>query len=209
MGTGRTRACSCRAPVADGTPCLPPPTRSSPGVIAYRFEAALFYANATHFQKELLRLVSTATQPVHAVVLDTTGINGIDYSAAKMLLRLRRDLQKRDITMALVVSYRVVPDVLTRFGMFTTGTSGMSTIRSTPRSPRCSGPGSPPPRRSSRRVGLHGARARQAPTSSRRASPARARSSPPPACRSSACKRRSTCRCCGRRSSSPGRSSWP
>ena len=93
-------------------------TFAAPGVIAYRFEAALFYANATLFQKELLRLVSTATQPVRAVVLDTTGVNGIDYSAAKMLLQLRRDLQKRDITVAVVVSYHLVQNVLSRFGMF-------------------------------------------------------------------------------------------
>ncbi|HVI73844.1 MAG TPA: SulP family inorganic anion transporter [Anaeromyxobacteraceae bacterium] len=97
-----------------------PPARdllAAPGVLAYRFEANLFYANAGFFMDELLRLVSSAKHPVRGVILDTTGIDDIDYSAAKMLVHLRRALQKRDIAMAVVVSYHVVLDVLTRFGV--------------------------------------------------------------------------------------------
>jgi MFS superfamily sulfate permease-like transporter len=86
-------------------------------VVAYRFEANLFYANAGFFMDELLRLVSNTKQPVRAVVLDTTGIDDIDYSAAKMLVQLRRALQRRGISMAVIVSYHVVLEVLTRFGV--------------------------------------------------------------------------------------------
>jgi high affinity sulfate transporter 1 len=89
----------------------------APGVVAYRFEANLFYANADLFMKEVLGLVSDATRPVRAVVLDTTGIDDIDFSAAKMLVQLRRELQRRDIAVAVVVSYHVVRDVLRRFGV--------------------------------------------------------------------------------------------
>jgi MFS superfamily sulfate permease-like transporter len=89
----------------------------APGVIAYRFEANLFYANASLFMGEVLKLVSDAKHPVRALILDTTGIDDIDYSAAKMLIQLRRELEKRGIPIAVVVSYHVVLSALTRFGV--------------------------------------------------------------------------------------------
>jgi MFS superfamily sulfate permease-like transporter len=65
---------------------------AAPGVIVYRFEANLFYANASFFVEEILRLVTTATKPIHGLVLDVTGINDVDYTAAKMLLQVRGEL---------------------------------------------------------------------------------------------------------------------
>jgi high affinity sulfate transporter 1 len=94
-----------------------PDLHAAPGVVAYRFEANLFYANAGLFTDELLGLVSTARHPVRGVVIDTTGIDRIDYSAAKMLVQLRRELQKRGIAIVVVVSYHVVLEALTRFGV--------------------------------------------------------------------------------------------
>ena len=91
------------------------------GVVAYRFEANLFYANAGRFMKEILRLVSTAKQPVRALVLDTTAIDDIDYTAAKMLVQLRRELQRRNVAFAVVVSYRAVLDALLRFEVIDPG----------------------------------------------------------------------------------------
>jgi MFS superfamily sulfate permease-like transporter len=94
-----------------------PDLHAAPGVIAYRFEANLFYANASLFMDEVLGLLSTARHPVRGVIIDTTGIDDIDYSAAKMLVQLRRELQKRGILVAVVVSYHVVLKALTRFGV--------------------------------------------------------------------------------------------
>jgi hypothetical protein len=41
---------------------------AAPGVIVYRFEANLFYANASFFGEEILRLVTTAKTPIHGLV---------------------------------------------------------------------------------------------------------------------------------------------
>jgi MFS superfamily sulfate permease-like transporter len=94
-----------------------PDVHCAPGIVAYRFEANLFYANAGLFMDELLWLIASAKQPVRAVILDTTGIDEIDFSAAKVLAQVRRELQKRDVGLALVVSYHAVLNALTRFGV--------------------------------------------------------------------------------------------
>jgi MFS superfamily sulfate permease-like transporter len=90
---------------------------AAPGVIVYRFEANLFYANASFFVEEILRLVTTAKKPIHGLVLDVTGINDVDYTAAKMLLQVRSELTKLGVS---VVSVAVSPDAidyLRRYGL--------------------------------------------------------------------------------------------
>lgn len=94
------------------------PDRSAvPGVIVYRFEANLFYANASLFMEEILSLVSAAKEPVCALILDASGIDDIDYSAAKMLLQLRTELSKREVLFASVAVSEGVLDNIRRYGL--------------------------------------------------------------------------------------------
>ena len=51
------------------------------------------------------------------MILDTTGIDDIDYSAAKMLVQVRRDLEKRGVAIAFVASFHAIVNVLKRFGL--------------------------------------------------------------------------------------------
>jgi MFS superfamily sulfate permease-like transporter len=86
-----------------------PDLLAAPGVIVYRFEANLFYANANFFVEEVLRLVTTAKMPIHGLVLDLTGIDDVDYTATKMLLQVRSELNKRGVT---VVSAAISADAI-------------------------------------------------------------------------------------------------
>jgi sulfate permease, SulP family len=90
---------------------------AAPGVIVYRFEANLFYANANFFVEELLRLVTTAKQPIDGLVLDLTGIDYVDYTAAKMLLQVRGELIKRRITVVSAAVSADAIDNLRRYGL--------------------------------------------------------------------------------------------
>jgi high affinity sulfate transporter 1 len=90
---------------------------AAPGVLVYRFESDLFYANAGLFMEEILRLVSTAKEPIRALVLDASGINDVDYTAAKMLLQLRTELEKRQIAVGLVATSDGVLDDVRRYGL--------------------------------------------------------------------------------------------
>jgi SulP family sulfate permease len=90
---------------------------AAPGVLAYRFEADLFYANASRFAEEVLSLVANAGQPVRAVILDASGIDSVDYSAAKMLLQTRAELARRGVRLTAVATSEGVLDDLRRYGL--------------------------------------------------------------------------------------------
>jgi sulfate permease, SulP family len=75
---------------------------ASPGIVVYRFEADLFYANAGRFAEEILRLV-TETQPqLRWVVVDASEISNIDYTAGKALRQLRGELDQRGVGIAAI-----------------------------------------------------------------------------------------------------------
>jgi high affinity sulfate transporter 1 len=75
---------------------------ASPGIVAYRFEADLFYANAGRFMAEILWLVEQGNAQVNWVIIDASQIFNIDYTAGKTLLQLREELHRRGIGIATV-----------------------------------------------------------------------------------------------------------
>ena len=88
---------------------------ASPGIIVYRFEADIFYANASRFMTEVLKLVTDAQTPVRWVVIDASEINNIDYTAGKTLLQLRDELDRRGVGIASVAVPEGVHDELERY----------------------------------------------------------------------------------------------
>jgi MFS superfamily sulfate permease-like transporter len=75
---------------------------AAPGIVVYRFEADLFYANTGRFTEEVLKLVNEASLPLRWVVIDATEISNIDYTAAKTLIQLGRELDQRGVGVAAV-----------------------------------------------------------------------------------------------------------
>lgn len=88
---------------------------ASPGIIVYRFEADLFFANASRFMTEILKLVTDAQTPVRWVVIDASEIHNIDYTAGKTLLQLRDELDRRGVGIASVAVPEGVRDELQRY----------------------------------------------------------------------------------------------
>ena len=64
-----------------------------PGLVLYRFDAPLFFANAGVFHERVLRAVEEAPQPVRMVVVAAEPITDVDTTAADMLIELRRELR--------------------------------------------------------------------------------------------------------------------
>ena len=81
---------------------VPAPTTpgevTAPGLIMYRFDADLFYANANTFTDEVRALVERAPTPVDWFVVDAGAITDIDYSAAQSLRDLFGDLARRGVS---------------------------------------------------------------------------------------------------------------
>jgi SulP family sulfate permease len=80
---------------SDGTWKLIPPVAGAmtePGLVMYRFGAALYYANASRFSDEILTLVGPAPTSVQWLIVDAEAITNVDYSAARVVQELKKDL---------------------------------------------------------------------------------------------------------------------
>jgi high affinity sulfate transporter 1 len=66
-----------------------------PGLVIYRFGAALFYANASRFSDEILGLAGPAPSSVRWLVVDAGAITSVDYTAACVVRELQQELSRR------------------------------------------------------------------------------------------------------------------
>jgi sulfate permease, SulP family len=77
-----------------------PGTFSEPGEVIYRFGAPLFYANASLFADEILLLAGPAPSKVRWLIVDSEALTNIDYSAARVVRELLRQLTARGVVLA-------------------------------------------------------------------------------------------------------------
>jgi high affinity sulfate transporter 1 len=74
--------------------------RQLPGVVVFRWEAPLFFANAGIFRRQVAAL--TDHDEMHWLVLQCEAITDIDVTAADMLAQLDTDLNRRGVHIAFV-----------------------------------------------------------------------------------------------------------
>ena len=89
-----------------------------PGVIVYRWEAPLFFANAGAFRQQVRKLVQ-AREPAW-VVIQCEAITDIDVTAAEMLEQLDTELNAAGRHMAFVELRSRLQDLMRRHGLFET-----------------------------------------------------------------------------------------
>jgi SulP family sulfate permease len=75
--------------------------RELPGLLIYRYDSPLFFANAEDFQRRALAALDNEEHPVLWFVLNTEAISEIDITGADALENLRRELAKREIVFGL------------------------------------------------------------------------------------------------------------
>jgi sulfate permease, SulP family len=68
-----------------------------PGLVVYRFDAPVFFANADVFRDQIRELVRDAKVPVREVIVNAEGINDLDTTCIQMLERLLDDLEDQDV----------------------------------------------------------------------------------------------------------------
>jgi high affinity sulfate transporter 1 len=78
-----------------------PDATTVPGLVVYRYDAPLFFANADDFRTRLLAAIAEETTPVEWVVLNMEANVEIDITATDMLTELEADLRERGIVLAL------------------------------------------------------------------------------------------------------------
>jgi anti-anti-sigma regulatory factor len=70
-------------------------SRTMPGLLVYRFDAPLFFANAAVLREEVVRLVDQSEPPAREVVLDAEGVIEMDITGAEALDELLDELDQR------------------------------------------------------------------------------------------------------------------
>ncbi|MGI8417488.1 MAG: SulP family inorganic anion transporter, partial [Nakamurella sp.] len=83
-------------------------TEQVAGILVYLVYAPLWYANADYFHLRMLELISAATEPVHAVVLDANAVSDIDYTGLQTLRLLITELDQQDIRFAIARASHLV-----------------------------------------------------------------------------------------------------
>ena len=95
-----------------------PSARLIPGLLLYRFDAPLFFANAGYFRRRVRDLVAEATHPVRWVVVAAEPITDIDTTAAGILQELLEELRERQVTLAFAELKGPVKDRLERYRLY-------------------------------------------------------------------------------------------
>jgi high affinity sulfate transporter 1 len=96
-----------------------PQARRIPGLVLFRWDAPLFFANAEQFHKQVLEAVNASPTPVRWFVVAAEPVTSVDVTAADMLDELDDELYKAGIELVFAEMKDPVKDKLKRFGLFT------------------------------------------------------------------------------------------
>ncbi|KOP27150.1 sulfate transporter [Hapalosiphon sp. MRB220] len=75
--------------------------KTIPGLVIYRYDAPLCFANVEHFKRRALEAIEAQTTPVEWFVLNTEAIVEVDITAIDTIAELQSELATRDITFAM------------------------------------------------------------------------------------------------------------
>ncbi len=87
------------------------------GLVLFRWDAQLFFANADLFREALLLAVDEAPTPIQVVIVAADAVNDIDVTAADMLIELDHELEARGIDLQFAGLKGHVRDLIMRYGL--------------------------------------------------------------------------------------------
>jgi high affinity sulfate transporter 1 len=90
---------------------------SRPGLVVFRFDAPLFYANANRFSDDVKGVMEGAPTPVRWLVLDCSSITDVDYSAGLELTDLITYVHQRGARFGLVRADEALLATLRTYGV--------------------------------------------------------------------------------------------
>lgn len=95
-----------------------PQGRQIPGLVLFRWDAPLFFANAELFQSLALGAVAASPTPVRWLVITAEPVTSVDVTAADMLVDLDAQLRAAHIELRFAEMKDPVKDKLRRFGLY-------------------------------------------------------------------------------------------
>ena len=95
-----------------------PEAARTPGLVLFRWDAPLFFANAEYFSQCVQQAIASSPTPVRRVVVTAEPITNVDVTSADALTDLDKSLQERGIELCFAELKDPVKDKLKRFGLF-------------------------------------------------------------------------------------------
>jgi high affinity sulfate transporter 1 len=96
-----------------------PDAQLIPGLVLFRWDAPLFFANAEFFHDRVLAAVASSPTPVRWLVVAAEPVTSIDVTAADIICELDDTLHAAGVEMCFAEMKDPVKDKLKRFGLFT------------------------------------------------------------------------------------------
>jgi len=97
-----------------------PDAKRIPGLVIFRWDAPLFFANAELFSERVLDAIEESPSPVRRIVIAAEPITSIDVTSADALEELNASLTARGIELCFAELKDPVKDKLKRFGLWAT-----------------------------------------------------------------------------------------
>ena len=95
-----------------------PDARRIPGLVLFRWDAPLFFANAEFFKERVLDAVAKSPTPVRWLVVAAEPVTSVDVSAGDTVAELDEALHAQGIELCFAELKDPVKDKLKRFGLF-------------------------------------------------------------------------------------------
>ena len=95
-----------------------PDARLIPGLVLFRWDAPLFFANAELFHARVVAAVAASPTPVRWVVVAAEPVTSVDVTAADAVAELDDELHEAGIELCFAEMKDPVKDKLKRFGLF-------------------------------------------------------------------------------------------
>jgi high affinity sulfate transporter 1 len=109
---GRIPGTTSWTPLSNEIPCVPVPP-----FLVVLFSTPLWYANAIHFKDQVEVILAAEATPPKVFVLDTVGLNDLDFTGARVLGELLSELERDHIEFRVARAGRHLRDALTRSGL--------------------------------------------------------------------------------------------
>jgi sulfate permease, SulP family len=94
-----------------------PEAKTIPGLVVYRYDAPLFFANAQDFRRRALAAATQASPPVRWFILNTEAYVEVDFTALEAVEAVRAELSRRGIIVGLARVKQDLLDDLQAFGL--------------------------------------------------------------------------------------------
>jgi high affinity sulfate transporter 1 len=91
-----------------------PEAKLVPGLLIFRFDAPVIFANASYFSSEVRRLIDEATTPVNEVLLPAQQINHLDSTGSSQLADLNDELKSKGIRLCIAETKMALLEAMRR-----------------------------------------------------------------------------------------------